>query len=264
MVPEIEAAPMKITWLSQSGFLVEAEEAVLVFDRYQDPSDALEDFFLSRRASVRAPVPVFFFVSHGHADHCSPEILRYTGEPGVTYVLEEEAASALLSAAAPASRPAAGQVIRMRPGQTAAAGPLEVRTFGSTDQGVSFLVKVDGRRLFHAGDLNDWYWENESTEAELAADEAAFDRIVADLAVTLKAMDPSDLSIAFLPLDPRLGRHADRGVLRFLDAIPTRYVVPMHLPAKTGLPGLLVRAMAGRAKGVELDGAGSFADIQFP
>jgi hypothetical protein len=264
MVPEIEARSMKITWLAHSGFLVEGKEATLVFDWFQDPADAVEEFFRLRRASALPPVPVYFFVSHAHADHCSPRILRYAGEPGVAYVLEEDAARSLLREEGTGSRPVADQVLRMRPGQTATAGPLGIRTFGSTDQGVSFLVEVDGHRVFHAGDLNDWYWENESTEAELAADEAAYDRIVSDVAATMKTVEPSFLAVAMLPLDPRLGRHADRGILRFLDAVSTRNVVPMHLPEKTGLPGLLARALAGRAKVIAFDGPGESNGIQIP
>ena len=30
----------------------------------------------------------------------------------------------------------------------------EIKTFGSTDQGVSFLVRADGLNIFHAGDMN--------------------------------------------------------------------------------------------------------------
>ena len=28
---------------------------------------------------------------------------------------------------------------------------------GSNDSGVSWIVETDGRRIFHAGDLNNWY-----------------------------------------------------------------------------------------------------------
>lgn len=28
---------------------------------------------------------------------------------------------------------------------------------GSTDSGVSWIVETEGKRIFHAGDLNNWY-----------------------------------------------------------------------------------------------------------
>jgi L-ascorbate metabolism protein UlaG (beta-lactamase superfamily) len=264
MVPEIEESPMRITWLSHSGFLVEVIDAVLVFDMFQDPAKTVEEFFLSRHGSSVPPAPVYFFVSHSHADHCSPEILRYAEESNVAYVLETEAARSLLEGDRQGLRLPERAVVRMKPGDAADFGSMKVHAFGSTDQGVSFLVQLDGHWVFHAGDLNDWYWESESTEKELAEDEAAFDRIVADLAATLSGSNPAVLSVAFLPLDPRLGRHADRGALRFLDAIPAHTIVPMHLPPKTALPGLLALATIGRAEVIELDGSGAFIDIEFP
>ena len=45
-----------------------------------------------------------------------------------------------------------------------------VKAYGSTDIGISFLVKVDGLTIFHAGDLNWWHWKEDSLEEQLVAE----------------------------------------------------------------------------------------------
>ena len=34
---------------------------------------------------------------------------------------------------------------------------ISVWALGSTDSGVSWIVETEGKRIFHAGDLNNWY-----------------------------------------------------------------------------------------------------------
>lgn len=34
---------------------------------------------------------------------------------------------------------------------------LRVTATGSNDSGVSWVIETDGKRIFHAGDLNNWY-----------------------------------------------------------------------------------------------------------
>ena len=40
-------------------------------------------------------------------------------------------------------------------------GAVRIRTLKSTDEGVAFLVEAEGKSIYHAGDLNWWYWEGE-------------------------------------------------------------------------------------------------------
>ena len=42
-----------------------------------------------------------------------------------------------------------------------AGGPLDIEAFKSTDEGVAFLVRAEGKAIYHAGDLNNWVWEGE-------------------------------------------------------------------------------------------------------
>lgn len=43
-------------------------------------------------------------------------------------------------------------------------GVLKAETFRSTDEGVAFWCTVDGHTLYHAGDLNHWYWDGEDPQ----------------------------------------------------------------------------------------------------
>ena len=38
---------------------------------------------------------------------------------------------------------------------------LKVDTLLSNDSGVAFIVKTKEGTIYHAGDLNDWYWDGE-------------------------------------------------------------------------------------------------------
>src|SRR5699024_11871617 len=45
---------------------------------------------------------------------------------------------------------------------------LEIKTYSSTDLGISILVRVDGVSVFFAGDLNWWYWEDDDDEEKIS------------------------------------------------------------------------------------------------
>ena len=100
---------------------------------------------------------------------------------------------------------------------------LTVQAFGSTDVGVSFLIDAEGERIFHAGDLNNWHWEEESTPEEVCLAEKAWHQELDTLA---KATDHIDL--AMFPVDPRLGKDYMRGAKEFVKKIKVHRFVPMH------------------------------------
>ena len=132
---------------------------------------------------------------------------------------------------------------------------LPVRAFGSTDLGLSYLVEVDGRRVFHAGDFNLWHWEDESTPQEIAEATEGFERILADLADCAAGT----IDLAFFPLDPRMGKHTDRGAVRFLKALRPKVLVPMHLQGDAALAERFaaqhpqVRTLTQRGQTLEID-----------
>ena len=98
---------------------------------------------------------------------------------------------------------------------------IKVWTYDSTDVGVSFLVETDsGKRIFHAGDFNLWYWENETSENQILA-KKVFDK-------QLKRMKGLEVDVAFFPVDPRLGNSQELGVIEFIKNTDIKTLVAMH------------------------------------
>ena len=88
---------------------------------------------------------------------------------------------------------------------------------------VSFLLQASGKKIFHAGDLNNWHWMDESTEAEWKGAEKNFLHELDDLYAYTPEVD-----VAMFPVDPRLGKEYMRGAGQFVTKIKTHIFVPMH------------------------------------
>ena len=97
---------------------------------------------------------------------------------------------------------------------------IDVETFGSTDEGLSYLITLDGRTVFHAGDLNWWHWAGE-TEQERACAEEAFK-------YEMEKLMGKKIDIAFFPVDPRLEQAYYYGGKYFIEKIKPKYFIPMH------------------------------------
>ena len=167
---------MRITFLGQSGFAVDTGAQLLLFDyaprrRRKLTEPLLREMLENRRCTV--------FVSHVHEDHFSPEIYEL---PNCRYVIAEGV-------------PAACGALTVAAGADYEPDGLRIRTFDSTDVGVAFLVEADGRRIYHAGDLNWWHWADQP-----AAWNARMERAFLAQAAQITAQ-PIDL--AFLTADPR-------------------------------------------------------------
>lgn len=198
-------ARLRIRLLGHSGFLVEAEGRFLLFDYYTDKAGVLSGGLPFGGAGA-------VLISHSHSDHFNRAVLDMA-VPGVTLIVADSGVKV------PTSIKGARSI---EPGGSAELGWAKVEAYGSTDEGCSFLVQLGGARLFHAGDLNDWYWEDESTPEELRADEARF---IDEMGKIRKG----GMDIAFLPVDMRLGKHAARGAELFARTLKPKLIIPMHL-----------------------------------
>ena len=63
--------PVDIYFLHHSGFVLELEKVILVFDYYLDPLKRLEERL------EKTDKPVYFFVSHVHGDHFNRAIRSF-------------------------------------------------------------------------------------------------------------------------------------------------------------------------------------------
>lgn len=85
------------------------------------------------------------------------------------------------------------------------------------------MIEAQGKLIFHAGDLNNWHWKDESTPQEVAEAEGNYLKELDIIAKYTQAMD-----VVMFPVDPRLGTDFMRGAQQFIDRIRTGIFVPMH------------------------------------
>lgn len=196
---------MIIDYLGHSGFLVETERQLLLFDYYRGD--------LSLLAEKPADKPLFVFVSHAHPDHFNPAVFALSGRP-VHYLLSFDLRASRDVPPGPGVTWLEADETRVIPGLGT------VRTLLSTDEGVAFLVETGEETLFHAGDLHWWDWAGEDPDW-LADQERLFKREVGTLTGV-------GIDAAFLVLDDRLEQNYARGMAWFLQRCRPRYALPMH------------------------------------
>ena len=211
---------MKITYIQHSGFMAELDRHVLVFDYYKG---RLPDFNRDKQMVV--------FASHGHYDHFQNCIFDWAFEfPDIRYVLSSD-----IRAGIPSSL-SEEKVFSIRAGRRESIGGEEdmtVRTFHSTDLGVAFIVETEGKRLYHAGDLNWWHWEEETDRYNMLM-KRAYQR-------EINKMQGLHIDAAFVPLDPRLGEQYYWGMDYFMRHTDTDIVFPMHMQGDYGLYDRLMK-----------------------
>lgn len=206
----LEERKMKIRHIYHSGFLVTLDQCALLFDWYTGPLPAMPP-------STR----LYVFCSHAHEDHYSPMIWKLRDRyRQVTYILDEGIPDG--------KKHPEARVISVRPRNLYEVDGLVIRTLESTDMGVAFYVEAEGKKIYHAGDLNVWYWNDEPMEDNLASEKKCRGEMQYLSDVT--GNDPADpvLDAAFVPLDPRLEEHGPRCLAAFMEILGAKHVFPMH------------------------------------
>ncbi len=218
---------MKITHIYHSAFLVTMDHSALLFDWYK-----------GSLPEIPKDKKLYVFCSHSHEDHYSPQIWDLQKScPNVTYILDEGIADA-------ANHPEA-QVVTVKahgsytiPADGQGPAVLKITTLESTDMGVAFYIETEGKRIYHAGDLNVWFWNDEPMEDNIASEKKcrAEMQFLADSirsehpeeAAEERKTAPELLDIAFVPLDFRLEEHAPRCMASFMEILGAGHVFPMH------------------------------------
>ena len=212
---------MLITYLYNSGFTVETDEALLIFDCVSFGNGRGE---LSAER-ISGDKKVYFFVSHKHSDHFSREIFKFAA-PNVRYIL----------AAGTPGVESIGGVTFLKKGESFSDGILSVSAYGSTDLGVSFAADIGGRSIFFAGDLNCWHWTGWA-----APDEEREARIAFTQELDFIASERESFDVAFFPVDPRMHGPYDDGAREFIARFKPTLFVPMHFREETAIPTLFTK-----------------------
>ena len=200
---------MKITYIHHSSFMVELEQAVLLFD-----------YFEGEVPFTDLNKPLFIFASHRHGDHFSRSIFAFgSSARKVAFVLSDD----IWTKQVPEKELV--HTAFMKPGEEkelddGTGGYMKVETFKSTDEGVAFLVTIGGKVIYHAGDLNNWVWEGEPKEDNRRMSEAFHKE--------LEKLSGRHIDVAFMLIDPRQEKDFGLGMDDFMRMVGADVVFPMH------------------------------------
>ncbi len=200
----MKTSPLSVTFFYHSCVAVETNSVYLLFDYFPEKPHSKIPFPDNKK--------IYLFASHGHGDHFHPDIFKEGFAPSpISYVLSDDIKTQ-----------AQGKAISwVKPDQSYQIDDLIVNTLGSTDAGVSFLITVNGFKIFHCGDLNWWHWERFTKEEQ--------ERERIDYQREISKLYNHSIDLAFVPVDPRLGNASHLAANYFIDKIRPRYLVPIHL-----------------------------------
>ena len=151
---------MILDYIYHSGFALEAEGVTVIIDYYKDSSEAEHSRGIVHDYLLQKPGKLYVLATHFHPDHFNREILTWKEQrPDIHYIFSKDILKS--------HRAQAEDAIYIKKGETYEDETLRIDAFGSTDVGSSFLIHLQDWSVFHAGDLNNWHWSEESTEEEI-------------------------------------------------------------------------------------------------
>ena len=205
---------MTVTYYHHSGFSVASGDVLLVFDYWRGKKVRLPEELGVTPDFLARFNEVIVFISHEHEDHFDEIVYSWEQYAPVTYVISD-------------TLPAGAKGRRMQKGdEITLSDRVQVKAYGSTDAGISFLVTLDGMTFFHAGDLNFWHWREVSNARQIQEADEDFRSEMADL-------QGVEMDVAFFPVDPRLGMLFDAGANYFMLTAKPRLLLPMHFWGRT-------------------------------
>ena len=201
---------MKLTYICHSGFIIGTDFYNLIVDYYKDPANVVPAVL------QQTEKPLYVLCSHFHADHYNSDILNWRSiRPDIIYIFSHDIRKH--------KKIIADDIHFLKKGDIYADDLLKIKAFGSTDIGISFLICQDKCKIFHAGDLNNWHWTDESTPEEIRKAEGDYLKELSDL-----KKETSEIDLVMFPVDPRLGTDYARGAEQFLSVIRVKVFSPMH------------------------------------
>ena len=215
---------MTLTYIFHSGFVLETEESILIFDYWLDLNGVVPPF-------LKKDKHVYVFSSHFHEDHFNSAIFEWRKQrEDITYILSKDIYKHRRANKEDAD-------VWLAKGGTWSDETISVWALGSTDSGVSWIVETEGKRIFHAGDLNNWYakflpdavpgQQMYSFEMEEVFDPIAHEKqYLGELKDIRKIADGFD--VVMFPIDGRIGNGYTLGGRQFIERFKVGLFVPMH------------------------------------
>ena len=225
---------MKITFIAHSAFLVEWDKFYTLFDYVYEPD------YTGTLPPLDPQKPLLVFSSHSHEDHFDGKVFGLLEQYPLTqfFVSRDTRLTERRRKWLGISDEAFARTTVLRPDSillTDAAGEdLSIRAIKSTDIGNAYLLRCEGKMVYHGGDLNWWDWKSEGEAYcnNMAAHyRAAIEKLAA--AVENEATDNAiapEITAAMAPLDPRLGEGSEGlGIEELMRQIKVQHVFPMHM-----------------------------------
>ncbi len=192
---------LKIEYIFHSGFTIETKKYFLIFDYYKG------DISLKNKKTI-------VFSTHSHTDHYNPRIFKWIEKNSdISYVLSDDI-----------SVEPSDNIYTMGTYESLKLHDINIKSFGSTDKGLSFLIELDGKNIFFAGDLNWWYWDDDSEQEKVEMER--------EFKSEIDKLKKYKIDIAFFPVDPRLNENYYLGGEYFINELKPKIFIPMHFGDK--------------------------------
>jgi len=207
---------MELTYIYHSGFAILANGVTVIIDYFRDSILTEKDKGIVNDELLNRPGKLYVLCSHFHPDHFNKRILGWKQHrPDIICIFSKDILKH--------KRATEDDAIFIKKGEEYKDDHIRIEAFGSTDIGVSFLINIEGKTIFHAGDLNNWHWSEEATPQEIKKSEGDY---LAELKL-IKQHYPQ-IDVVMFPVDPRLGKDYMKGPTQFVEQIKTGIFAPMH------------------------------------
>ncbi|PRX29471.1 L-ascorbate metabolism protein UlaG (beta-lactamase superfamily) [Orenia metallireducens] len=223
--------------LYHSGVAIKTADHFLIFDYYNDTPNkgnrnivngVITNDILKREDNI------IVFVTHNHHDHFNPIIFDWEKlNSDITYILSDDVEA----------EEEDNRYTMTKYQEINWENDIYIKAYGSTDQGLSYYVEVDGLKIFHAGDLSWWDWKR-FTEEERKTEEE-------DYKEEIEKLTEKEVDLAFVPVDPRLEESYYLGGRYFAETIKPQMIVPIHFTHKYDI----TKKFAQELKDLQVDGA---------
>lgn len=204
---------MKVTYIEHSCFSVELQNVILIFD-----------YFKGELPQFDENKTIYVFSSHNHHDHFDVSIFQLLKTyPKVKYMLSKDIKRKFgrkFFNNHGVENDVYDKIEFINVNQTCETLDFKIETLRSTDEGVAFIVTAEDKTIYHAGDLNLWWWPNRDESDNQNAKENYEEEI--------EKIQNRHFDAAFVVLDPRQGEQFHLGFDYFMKNTDTDKVYPMH------------------------------------
>jgi L-ascorbate metabolism protein UlaG (beta-lactamase superfamily) len=196
------SSPVKITYLTRSGWLAETKNHLLLFDYVPYDGKNFDDFVKSQfDSAVKNNKKLFIFISHEHEDHFYPKLLDWSKKYiNLKLVLGWNNESSQTG------------IYKLSGRDEHIIDAVKVAVHEANDAGAGFLVTVDGITIYHSGDHAQWL-------PELKEDFLKEIKYIKD--------KTQKIDIALVPVENRR-QLVMNGAVAATKVLNPEYVFPMH------------------------------------